>query len=152
MKNCIGIIVIAFFVVTVLSCRNSEEFACCQSDNQLDKRCWGWDSDSLQVLKGTIGIASNGDIVLDNYLYRNSWQRKTKLTPCSERLRSWVYGTYDSHLYLKSFDEDMWVFLEGEYVGDTTDAPLEFLFSFVSWIDEQEAITDSSHALRNKSK
>lgn len=111
--------------------------------------CSQYSEDTIEILKGTLNINSKGKFIFNDLKYRDSWQQKTQLIPCSEDLKKYIEGSYDAYLNLRNFDEDFWVFLEGEYIAsDTIDRLPEFLFSFVALIDEMEAITDSSQALR----
>lgn len=64
-------------------------------------------------------------------------------------LKDYIFSYYDSYLYLKNSDEKLWVSVEGRYLTpDTLESPQQFLFHWIAIIDEQEAITDSSQALR----
>ena len=111
--------------------------------------CEQLNNDSLQTLKGTININSKNDIVFDDSKNRNQWQKKTHLIPCSNDLKNYIMSAYDSYLYLKKFDEKFWVSVEGKYTTpNTLDNLPKFIFHFVALINEQEAITDSSQALR----
>lgn len=70
-----------------------------------------------------------------------------------EQLKDYIFSYYDSYLYLKNFDDKLWVSVEGAYLTlDTLESPQQFLFHWVAIIDEQEAITDSSQALRQNTK
>jgi hypothetical protein len=123
-----------------------------KSNNTQDKpeqSCNQLENDSLITLKGILNISSKGNFVFADIKKRGEWQRKIHLIPCSEHLNKYVWNSYDSYLYLKNFDDQFWVSVEGKYISsDTLDEPPKFLFNFISLTDELEAITDSSHASR----
>jgi hypothetical protein len=100
-------------------------------------------------LKGTLNINSNDTIVFENIDKRNKWQRKIHLIPCSDNLKNYIFKSYDSYLYLKNVDDKFWVRVDGKFLStDTIKSTQVFVFNFVALIDELEALTDSSQAMR----
>jgi len=121
--------------------------------NPYFERCNQWDDDSLQVLKGILNINSKGEFIFNNLESRDTWERKTHLVPCSDNLEEYITRSYDGYLYLKNFDEQFWVFVEGQYITpDTLDDLPMFLFDFVALIDEEEAETGVNQAMRELMK
>jgi hypothetical protein len=105
------------------------------------------------ILKGTLNINSKDTIVFENIDKRNEWQRKIHLIPSSNNLKEYIFKSYDSYLYQKNFNEKFWVSVEGKFIPtDTLEHPQQFIFNFVALIDELEAITDSSHAMRENAR
>ena len=137
-----------FFIVS--SCQNSNT----EKVNDLQKSlCDKIDEDSLIILKGTLNINSNDTIVFENIDKRNGWHRKIHLIPCSNNLKDYIFKSYDSYLYLKNFDDKFWVRVDGKFLStDTTKSTQVFVFNFVALIDELEALTDSSQAMRETVK
>lgn len=141
---------ILFVLLIVSSCQNSDPETHKKIQSSLCDRI---NEDSLVTLKGTLNINSKDTIIFENIDKRNEWQRKIHLIPCSNNLKDYVFNSYDSYLYLKNFDEKFWVSVEGKYLTtDTLESPHQFLFHFVALIDELEAITDSTHAMREITK
>ncbi len=141
------IFLVPFLLFIVSSCQNFK------TENNQESLCDQMNEDSLVFLKGTLNINSKDTIVFENIDKKNHWQRKIHLIPCSNNLKDYIFSTYDSYLYLKKFDEKFWVSVEGKFLNtDTLESPQQFLFHFVALIDELEAITDSSHAMREMTK
>jgi hypothetical protein len=138
---------VASFVFFILSsCQNSNTE---KADNLQKSLCDQINEDSLVILKGTLNINSNDTIVFENIDKRNKWQRKIHLIPCSNNLKNYIFKSYDSYLYLKRFDDKFWVRVDGKFLTtDTIKSTQVFLFNFVALIDELEALTDSSQAMR----
>lgn len=141
------IFLVPFLLFIVSSCQNFK------TENNQESLCDQMNEDSLVFLKGTLNINSKDTIVFENIDKKNHWQRKIHLIPCSNDLKDYILSMYDSYLYLKNFDEKFWVSVEGKFLtSDTLESPQQFLFHFVALIDELEAITDSSHAMREMTK
>ena len=138
---------VASFVFFILSsCQNSNTE---KADNLQKSLCDQINEDSIVILKGTLNINSNDTIVFENIDKRNKWQRKIHLIPCSNTLKNYIFKSYDSYLYLKRFDDKFWVRVDGKFLTtDTIKSTQVFLFNFVALIDELEALTDSSQAMR----
>ena len=138
---------IASFVFFILSsCQNSNTE---KADDLQKSLCDQINEDSPVILKGTLNINSNDTIVFENIDKRNKWQRKIHLIPCSNNLKNYIFKSYDSYLYLKNFDDKFWVRVDGKFLTtDTIKSTQVFLFNFVALIDELEALTDSSQAMR----
>jgi hypothetical protein len=138
---------IASFVFFILSsCQNSNTE---KADDLQKSLCDQINEDSPVILKGTLNINSNDTIVFENIDKRNKWQRKIHLIPCSNNLKNYIFKSYDSYLYLKNFDDKFWVRVDGKFLTtDTIKSTQVFLFIFVALIDELEALTDSSQAMR----
>lgn len=138
---------VASFVFFILSsCQNSNTE---KADNLQKSLCDQINEDSIVILKGTLNINSNDTIVFENIDKRNKWQRKIHLIPCSNNLKNYIFKSYDSYLYLKRFDDKFWVRVDGKFLTtDTIKSTQVFLFNFVALIDELEALTDSSQAMR----
>ena len=144
-----GLVILGLNLIMISSCQKSVQDI---SDRSNFSLCDLLDNDSLVTLKGTINITTKGTIVFENIDNRFEWQRKIHLIPCSVYLKDYIFSYYDSYLYLKNFDEKLWVSVEGRYLTpDTLESPQQFLFHWIAIIDEQEAITDSSQALRQNS-
>jgi hypothetical protein len=128
------------------SCQNSNTE---KADDLQKSLCDQINEDSPVILKGTLNINSNDTIVFENIDKRNKWQRKIHLIPCSNNLKNYIFKSYDSYLYLKNFDDKFWVRVDGKFLTtDTIKSTQVFLFNFVALIDELEALTDSSQAMR----
>ncbi len=142
--------IIPFVLFIISSCQNSN----LETHEEIQTNlCDQINEDSLVTLKGTININSKDTIVFENIDKRNEWQRKIHLIPCSNNLKEYIFSYYDSYLYLKNFDEKFWVSVEGKFItADTLEHPQQFLFHFVALIDELEANTDSSHAMRENAR
>jgi hypothetical protein len=138
---------VASFVFFILSsCQNSNTE---KADDLQKSLCDQINEDSIVILKGTLNINSNDTIVFENIDKRNKWQRKIHLIPCSNNLKNYIFKSYDSYLYLKRFDDKFWVRVDGKFLTtDTIKSTQVFLFNFVALIDELEALTDSSQAMR----
>ncbi len=142
--------IILFILFFTSSCQQSAEERPEEIHSIL---CDQLNEDSLVTLNGTLNINSKDTLVFENSDNRNEWQRKIHLIPCSTNLKDYIFNAYDAHLYLKNFDEKFWVSVEGKFLTtDTLASPQQFLFHFVALIDELEAITDSSHAMREIAK
>jgi len=139
-----------FFFFIVASCQNSNT----EKANDLQKSlCDQIKEDSLVTLKGTLNINSKDTIVFENIDERNGLHRKIHLIPCSNNLKDYIFKSYDYYLYLKNFDEKFWVRVDGKFLtNDAPESPHQFLFNFVALIDELEAGTDSSQAMRENTK
>lgn len=137
-----------FFIVS--SCQNSNT----EKVNDLQKSlCEQINEDSLVTLKGTLNINSKDTIVFENIDKRNGWHRKIHLIPCSNNLKDYIFKSYDSYLYLKNFDDKLWVRVDGKFLStDTIKSTQVFVFNFVALIDELEALADSSQAMRETVK
>lgn len=141
---------ILYVLLIVSSCQN---FTLETKEDIQTSLCEQINDDSLVTLKGTLNINSKDTFVFENIDKRNKWQRKIHLIPCSNNLKNYIFKSYDSYLYLKSFDEKFWVSVQGKFLTtDTLESTQQFLFHFVALIDELEAITDSSHAMREITK
>ena len=142
--------IVPFVLFIVSSCQNSVPETAEDIQTSL---CNQINEDSLVTLKGTLNINSKDIIVFENIDKRNEWHRKIHLIPCSNNLKDYIFNSYDSHLYLKNFDEKFWVSVEGKFLtADTLGSPPQFLFHFIALIDELEAKTDSSQAMREITK
>ena len=137
-----------FFIVS--SCQNSNKV---KSRDLQKSLCDQFDEASLVTLKGTLNINSKDTIVFENIDKRNGWHQKIHLIPCSNSLKNYIFKSYDSYLYLKNFDDKFWVRVDGKFLStDTTKSTQVFVFNFVALIDELEALTDSSQAMRETVK
>jgi len=142
--------VILFMLFFISSCQQSIEGRPGEIHSSL---CDQLNEDSLVTLNGTLNINSKDILVFENGDKRNEWQRKIHLIPCSSNLEDYIFNAYDAYLYLKNVDEKFWVSVEGQFLTtDTLASPQQFLFHFVALIDELEAITDSSQAMREIAK
>lgn len=141
---------IPFVLFIISSCQNST----IETHEEIQTNlCDQINEDSLVILKGTLNINSKDTIVFENIDKRNEWQRKIHLIPCSNNLKEYIFKSYDSYLYQKNFNEKFWVSVEGKFIPtDTLEHPQQFIFHFVALIDELEAITDSSHAMRENAR
>ncbi len=139
-----------FFIFIVASCQNANTKKVSDRQKSL---CDQINEDSLVTLNGTLNIDSKDKIVFENIDERNGLHRKIHLIPCSNNLKDYIFKSYDAYLYLKNFDEKFWVRVDGKFLAnEAPEARPQFLFNFVALIDELEAKTDSSQAMRENTK